>query len=267
MQGKYEEEENLEEASGKGWGFYLYGIIPCGSKESFGPLGVGQPPSLVFTMPYQDIAMVVSKSQDLEPKATRRNVFAHRAVLSKLMELYTVIPVSFGTVLGMEQDVIEVLRGGYESFKSILQYLDGKMEVGLEVAWKKESFSRELQNIGQTLPSLKELRQRQRTSPDKSLRTVIDAGELVAETLSTRSAIYAREICEALRSHAVAFRLNEPRGERMILNAAFLVEKVRETEFDEVVNDVASRFEEQFEFNYTGPWPPYNFVDIKLKAR
>jgi hypothetical protein len=51
----------------------------------------------------------------------------------------------------------------------------------------------------------------------------------------------------------------------MILNAAFLVERAREKAFDEKVKEVSRRYEEVLTFKYTGPWPPYNFVNIKLK--
>jgi hypothetical protein len=50
----------------------------------------------------------------------------------------------------------------------------------------------------------------------------------------------------------------------MILNAAFLVARDREEEFDARVKEVAARHE-HLSFKYTGPWPPYNFVNIRLK--
>ena len=42
-------------------------------------------------------------------------------------------------------------------------------------------------------------------------------------------------------------------------------EAEREQEFDAIVKDVASRYEGKLSFKYTGPWPPYNFVHIRLK--
>jgi hypothetical protein len=51
----------------------------------------------------------------------------------------------------------------------------------------------------------------------------------------------------------------------MILNAAFLVERDRDKAFDEKVKEISRKYEELLTFKYTGPWPPYNFVNIKLK--
>jgi hypothetical protein len=63
----------------------------------------------------------------------------------------------------------------------------------------------------------------------------------------------------------VATRSNKLIGDNMILNVAFLVERAREAEFDTAVSDLSSRNADLLSFKYTGPWPPYNFVNIKLK--
>ena len=52
---------------------------------------------------------------------------------------------------------------------------------------------------------------------------------------------------------------------RMILNAAFLVDRRAEKQFDERVKAISRQYEDLLTFKYTGPWPPYNFVNIKLK--
>jgi hypothetical protein len=50
----------------------------------------------------------------------------------------------------------------------------------------------------------------------------------------------------------------------MIMNAAFLVGRETENSFDTRVKDIGQRFD-KLTFKYTGPWPPYNFVNIRLK--
>jgi len=62
----------------------------------------------------------------------------------------------------------------------------------------------------------------------------------------------------------VASRANKPIGDKMIMNAAFLVEREREAAFDARVKMLGATYE-TLTFRYTGPWPPYNFVNIRLK--
>jgi hypothetical protein len=51
----------------------------------------------------------------------------------------------------------------------------------------------------------------------------------------------------------------------MILNMAFLVERAQEEEFDQAVKRLTTRYESILSFKYTGPWPPYSFVKIRVK--
>jgi hypothetical protein len=50
----------------------------------------------------------------------------------------------------------------------------------------------------------------------------------------------------------------------MIMNAAFLVGRDLEQAFDTRVKDIGLRYD-KLTFKFTGPWPPYNFVNIRLK--
>ena len=50
----------------------------------------------------------------------------------------------------------------------------------------------------------------------------------------------------------------------MIMNAAFLVARDAEQAFDARVKEIGQRYD-KLTFKYTGPWPPYNFVNIRLK--
>jgi hypothetical protein len=50
----------------------------------------------------------------------------------------------------------------------------------------------------------------------------------------------------------------------MILNAAFLVRRDGERAFVRRAEEIARRHP-QLAFKCTGPWPPYNFVNVRLK--
>ena len=72
------------------------------------------------------------------------------------------------------------------------------------------------------------------------------------------------EIFDALRDVSVASRANKPIGDKMIMNAAFLVARDKESAFDTKIKAIGIRYD-KLTFKYTGPWPPYNFVNIRLK--
>jgi len=46
---------------------------------------------------------------------------------------------------------------------------------------------------------------------------------------------------------------------------AFLVERDSAVEFEHQIHEIAQRYDGRLRFNFSGPWPPYNFVNIRLK--
>jgi len=50
----------------------------------------------------------------------------------------------------------------------------------------------------------------------------------------------------------------------MVLNAAFLLNKKRIKEFDSIVAYLKTKYAHKgLEFDWTGPWPPYNFCSMR----
>ena len=50
-----------------------------------------------------------------------------------------------------------------------------------------------------------------------------------------------------------------------MVGSRFLVDRKAEKPFDDRVKEISRQYEDLLTFKYTGPWPPYNFVNIKLK--
>jgi Gas vesicle synthesis protein GvpL/GvpF len=65
---------------------------------------------------------------------------------------------------------------------------------------------------------------------------------------------------------ALEVKTNNTYGERMILNAAFLVEKTKEAAFDQKVNELADKYGDKMTFKYVGTLPPFNFVNIEINT-
>jgi len=59
-----------------------------------------------------------------------------------------------------------------------------------------------------------------------------------------------------------AAELAPPPHERIVLNASFLVDSSRLTEFDAAVEQVGESQGGRMRFKYTGPLPPHSFVEL-----
>jgi hypothetical protein len=247
----------LSESRGK----YVYCIIRSSEPLRFGQIGLGTEPAEVHTVHYRDIAAVVSDTPTEQLDATRENVLAHERVNETVMRRFTVIPMSFGTVFRTPEDIVELLRGAYDAFSDVLHKMEDKLEFGLKILWERDVIIRELEREDEDIRRLKKEISSQKGS---TYFARMQYGRLIDGALQTRSERYVAEIFDQLRDVAVASRANKPIGDKMIMNAAFLVSRDKESAFDSKVKEIGARYD-KLSFKYTGPWPPYNFVNIRLK--
>jgi len=242
-------------------GKYVYCVIKSEHHLSFGTLGIGIEPAEVHTVHFRDIAAVVSSTPMVALDPTRDNVLSHQRVNETVMQDHTVIPMSFGTVFKTDDDIIELLRSAYDAFTDVLNKMQDKLEFGLKVLWDRDLIIHEIEAEDEDIHRLKNEISSQTGS---TYFARMQYGRLIDAALQARSERYVSEIFEALRNVSVASRSNKPIGDRMIMNAAFLVARSVEQAFDARVRDIGQRYD-KLTFKFTGPWPPYNFVNIRLK--
>jgi hypothetical protein len=248
-------------AEGASRGKYVYCIIEAPDPLTFGPIGIGANPSDVYTVHFRHLAAVVSDAPLEVLDSTRENVLAHERVNETVMREHTVIPMSFGTIFKTREDIVELLRSAAEAFGDVLNKMQNKLEFGLKVLWDRDQAIREVEAEDEDIGRLKKEISSQK-GPTYFAR--MQYGRLVDAALQARSERNVAHILDQLRDVSVASRINKPIGEKMIMNAAFLISRDKEAAFDARVKSIAGHFD-KLTFKFTGPWPPYNFVNIRLK--
>ncbi|MBC7790677.1 MAG: GvpL/GvpF family gas vesicle protein [Anaerolineae bacterium] len=244
-------------------GKYVYCIIRLNKLREFGNIGIGEGANRVYSVKHRDLVAVVSDTPIVIYDPTRENVLAHELVNETVMREFSVIPMSFGTVFRSEEDVVELLRSTYQAFTDVLDKMQDKIEFGLKILWERDKVIAEIERTNDEIRKLKEEITRNTQSSTYFAR--MQLGRLIEAALEVNSNQYVADVHETLKQVTVASRSNKPIGDRMILNAAFLVERNRDIDFDEKVRAISRKYENLLTFKYTGPWPPYNFVNIKLK--
>jgi hypothetical protein len=256
--------EEAAEGMAPDQGKYVYCIIECEEqRRSFGPMGIGGRGDEVYTVHHQELAAVVSDTPVIVYDPTRENALTHEHVNETVMREFTVIPMSFGAIFRTEDDVREFIKDTSDALRDVLHKMRDKIEFGLKVNWDPDVAVKEVEEQTEEIRRLKEEILSNRLASTYFAR--MQLGRLVEQAMADKQDTYVREIYDHLRDCAVASRHNRPIGDKMILNAAFLVEREKQVEFDHAVQDIAHRYEGRLRFNYTGPWPPYNFVNIRLK--
>jgi hypothetical protein len=244
-------------------GKYMYCIIRCPEPRQFTTLGIGERGNVVHTVHFMDLAAVVSDSPVVEYDSSRRNMMAHTLVLEEVMRDFTLLPVRFGTVAPSVEAIQEkVLKRRFGEFHGLLQELTGQVEVGLKAFWYEEVIFRE---IVEENPPIRHLRDElMGHRPEETYYERIRLGEMIESGVWKKRDEDAEKILSPLRPLVSRSQINKVVTDRMVLNAAFLVEVSRQAEFDATVKRLDAEMSKRLIFKYVGPVPPYNFVNIVI---
>lgn len=242
-------------------GQYLYAIIVCSEPREFKTRGVGERGDAVHTINYRRLAAVVSDSPGREYDNSRRNMMAHTVVLEEVMTEFDLLPVRFGTVAaGTHAIENRLLAPRYEEFTTLLEEMHGRIEVGLKAFWHEGAAFEEVVKENEKIRKLRTALQGR--SLEETYYERIQLGEAVEKAMNQIRARDEETILSRLNPFARKTRTNKIISDRMVLNAAFLVNRENGPAMDEAVKRLDGEFNQRLMFKYVGPVPPYNFVNI-----
>jgi hypothetical protein len=212
---------------------------------------------------YDGLAAVVSDAPQEDCEVNRENLLAHQRVITEALTRSDVLPVSFGTVAESDRQVQEqLLRGTADDLHRALEGVQGCIELELKVLWNEEQLFAEIMAEDDDIRALQD--SIAGLPPETTQYERVQLGERVAAAIQRKSEAEAAALLEALEPLAVETRVNDNLGDMMLLNAAFLVDRSREQAFDAQVQALGEAEAGRLIFQYVGPLPPYNFVDIRV---
>ena len=177
----------------------------------------------VYTLDYKDLAPVVSDVAYRDYAANEQEVVVHRSVVEHIMRENSVIPVAFGMAFKTRKLLQIAMSAGYQAMQKAQQVVDGKVELGVKVFLPKDQI-------------LMEPGRREECSSD---------------------------FLEHLLAVSSDWKKLKLFSDRLVLNAAFLVDKSAVDEFSLQVGMLTEKYD-MLKVQYSGPWPAYNFVDIHI---
>ena len=248
-------------------GIYLYCIIRHTGAIEFGAVGIGTRADRVYAINYKDICAVVSQSAVMRYEARRVNLTAHSLVLEEVMKQFSVLPIRFSTISGSydESKILKILEKEYDKFSDLLEKMKGKKELGLKVLALEEPIYKYILEKYDDIRALKE--KLAKLDHGKAHYQLMKIGEMVEKALIKENSKFSDNIINALTPLAEEVKVNDQYGERMILNAAFLIKNENETEFDKTINSFDEQYGKLISFKYVGTLPPYNFVNLVINTQ
>ena len=199
------------------------------------------------------------------------NAREHIMVISMIMESGTVIPFKFGTIYNSEASLKKFISDYSDSLIENFDNLAGKEEWSVKIYCDRKVLCERIDELSEEAASLE--KQIMASSPGKAFLLKKKKTELIENEMDRLCKKYGQEYYDEFKILSEATYLNNllpkdivGREDSMILNASFLISKNKLAEFKNTVDVLKKKDGNSgFFIESTGPWPPYNFVDITIK--
>lgn len=212
-----------------------------------------------------EIAAVISGSTKNSLITDKANAIEYAGVIEKLEQHFPLLPMRFGSMMESSVAISNMLEKNYAEFLVNLQKVENKSEFGLKIFCDTEKLKAEL--ISKTGEGIEDSNKAISESKESVFREYVNR-KLKAHRLEELMLSYVDSIVAEFtgfldNSNAVK-SIRKMTTPTTIIDASFLLDKHRKDELIRVVEDMQSKYS-GLNFILTGPWPPYSFVDIKLK--
>lgn len=211
----------------------------------------------------------INNKMQEDPKWTEKNIRRHHDIIAEAYKNSAVIPMKFGTVFKTKKSLAEMLKTHYGKFKRLLAELRNKEEWGLKIYLEHEKFVEILKKENKEIKKLEKekltMSEGTRWYAEKKIEKSI-AAQFEEEVENQLQGVVNRlgecceqiVLCDLLPKEATAV------GKDNIFNAACLIDNSKLAHFKELLRETRKECDQiGATLVTTGPWPPYNFVELK----
>lgn len=228
----------------------------------------GPPPPVrgIFDIPLRRLdsgrlCAIVSDCPAETVRAERRNLMAVQRALSTLNASLDLLPVAFGAIAKTKADIRRFIDERQDEFEAQLRRVAGAVEMNLRLTLDAPD---PIAYLVERTPQLKAARERifnarRKPSHDEKIRL----GQMVEAVLNRYREAHAANVMTALGDSCAELIKLPARSEKEIVNLAALAPRCALDRFEAAVHDAAARTEEDIAFDLSGPWPPFNFVQVE----
>ena len=196
----------------------------------------------------------------------RRNITAHQAVLHALNEHNTVLPMRFGIVARNAEAVQNLLETNQKSIKEHFKRLNGRVEMGLRVSWEVANIYEYFVALHPVLSESRDEIWGDKPSHRNQREEKIRLGNLYEALRTADRKAAVEKVRDVLQDYCEDIVENPVKKEKDVMNLACLIERDKIDEFAKGVFAASKLFDNEYVFDYTGPWAAHNFITLDLHA-
>lgn len=259
---------------------YVYGIVRSGFDAARAPSGmddavvelatVGKLGALVSRLDASAYGPALIERNSADVSWISPRAMAHDRVLTWAQEHGGVLPMPMFSLWGSDDALRRMLDDRQGDFERVFARVAGADEFGVRVHRRDELLAKSLDDLDADTRTLQA--EAAAASPGQRYliqRKLDDHMKLAVRSAGKRMAKQIFDELATLSRDAVARPLvadpNTP-DVTLVLNAAFLVDHARVQDFRAAVGERVRAYQARgLTFDFTGPWPPYNFTRAKAR--
>lgn len=200
------------------------------------------------------------------------NVRVHIKVISRIMQVCDVIPFKFGTIFNSDEGLQKFVNDYAESLNENFHSIQGKEEWSVKIYCDRKMLSDQIDVLSEDAAILE--MQIMASSPGKAFLLKRKKTDLIEYEMDRLCKKYGQEYFDELNNLSEMTSLNNllpkeftGRDHTMILNATFFIDKMKVTDFINIVGKLKNKDQGSgFFIEESGPWPPFSFISIKEKS-
>ena len=231
----------------------IYAVLDYNKKSAIDLKGLDG--TGIYSLPYKGISAAVSDMKRDRLKVDNETAAGYARIVEGLMEMHTVLPLRFGTLVKDDSEVAGVLEKYYERFVNNLKLVKGKLEYGLKALLDAEKTT--ALNEAEDRAGFEQLKG---NSPYKKYLIEKLKEHKAGQALIKKADGIIEGVHRPLKELSFLSKFRKMATERIILDAVYLVEAEKKDIFIERFKEIKKKYRD-VEFLFTGPWPPYNFIE------
>ena len=219
----------------------------------------------LLAVEYHNISAIISDVTEKQLIANKQHAVEFALVIDQLAQKYTLLPMRFGSMMDSADSVMDMLERHEVEIEDSLKKVKNKWEYGLKVFCDREKLKEELaakqDNDSLTLA-------KPEIGSDNSVYKTYVLKKLNEHRAEEQITSFVDLILAEIRSHLQELKAvdkcKKMTNDTTLIDAVFLLDKKKKKEVINLVKDLQQKYL-QLNFLLTGPWPPYNFVELNLK--
>ncbi|MEI7706739.1 MAG: GvpL/GvpF family gas vesicle protein [Chlorobium sp.] len=212
---------------------------------------------------YKELSAVFSVEVQKVEKADKADFIKYAEIIDKISKTCTLLPMRYGSLVTSYDDLYALLDKNYSAFLESIHKINGKEEYSVKVLFSSKNqdniINNNLGDVSLKVPNI--------------LMGTSDSKQYLLEkykkhTIEERRNKYIEKLklsfLDEVRKLTECVEFNKTLTSAFIIDAVVLIEKYKKEKLLEGIDNLRKMYPEN-NIIITGPWPPYNFVNINIQ--